>query len=205
MRVRVCGLMSVLVSAAFLPLCPALAGDVICFEAERADSVESPMRVVEVPSARPGTGTDAVAVGQDASGGKYLEVPQGAGNPPKLTDGSAVFAFDVAEAGTYALWCRVWWPDECGNSFTMSVDDGTSFTFGQDGTYRCWHWMRVPRRVKPFKLSKGRHTLKVMNREDGAMLDQVLWSRDRRYVPVGSEDVTVSPAPAAEPAVDEEP
>jgi len=66
------------------------------------------------------------------------------------------------------------------------VDNGRPFAFGQDGTYGKWHW------VKGMKvtLAAGTHELKVLNREDGAKLDQILLSRNEQYVPVGVEEAT---------------
>ncbi len=72
----------------------------------------------------------------------------------------------------------------------MSVDGNRSFSFGQDGTFKCWHWVKGPRRLKQLELKKGVHTLKLMNREDGVRVDQILLTTDRRYVPVGTEQAT---------------
>ena len=162
----------------------AAAGGTICFEAESAETVAASMQ------------TRSVA---DASEGACLELPQGAGNPPDVIEGDATCAFLVPKGGTYALWCRVWWLDECGNSFTMTIDDGKPFTFGQDGTYKEWHWVKAPPAFRKISLKEGRHTLRIQNREDGARLDQIVLTANRRYVPVGIEKTT-KPTPGKDAA-----
>ena len=167
---------------------PAYAGDTVCFEAELVLQSTAPMQVMQESRAPvPPSGKKV----KGASKGQYLEVPQGKGNPPKVTSGVATIRFDVANAGDYHLWSRAWWEDSCGNSFSFRIDDGKPFVFGQDGTYTRWHWIRVRRRR--FRLSKGTHTLHIINREDGARIDQVLFTTSKRFVPVGIEDCTVTP------------
>jgi hypothetical protein len=80
----------------------------ICFEAETAERCEAPMAVV--------------SNGIEGASGAYLEIPEGAGNPPKLEAGKAVFTVEVPEDGLFTLWCRVWWEGECSNSFNVTVD-----------------------------------------------------------------------------------
>ncbi len=151
------------------------AGVKICFEAETAELIEAPMVLV--------------TNGVEGASGAYIEIPEGAGNPPKVTSGKAVFTFEVPADGVFTLWCRVWWEGECSNSFTVQVGDHPAFLFGEDATYKVWHWVKYPvaRTTAPLRLSKGRHTLVFHNREDGVRLDQVLLSADRRFVPVDIE------------------
>jgi len=146
----------------------------ICFEAESATAVEAPMVVV--------------SNGVEGASGAYLEIPEGAGNPPKVEAGKAVFTVDVPEDGAFTLWCRVWWEDECGNSFTVKIDDQPAFLFGEDATYKTWHWVRSPPRLVPLQLAAGPATLTLHNREDGVRIDQILLTTDRRRVPVGIEE-----------------
>jgi hypothetical protein len=151
------------------------AGVKICVEAESSLSLELPMIVA--------------TNGVPGASGAYLEIPEGAGNPPKLMAGKASFSVDVPDDGLFTLWCRVWWEGECSNSFTVMADDQPGFLFGEDATYKVWHWVKYPvsRTVVPIKLDKGKHTLTFHNREDGVRLDQVLLSSDKRFVPVDIE------------------
>lgn len=162
----------------------ATAGETICVEAEAARDVVAPMQMTKATDTLIRKGT-AIA---GASGKSYLEVPQGKGNPPKVTTGVATVDFAVKQSRAFLLWCRVWWIDECGNSLTVVLDDGRPFVFGQDGTYKTWHWVRAPVRLKQLNLDAGKHTLKVLNREDGVRIDQILLTTDKRYVPVGVEE-----------------
>lgn len=165
-------------------------GASVCLEAEAATELKAPMHVVNLGKEP----VPAKAV-KGASGNQYLEIPEGAGKPPEV-GGEASLSFEAPEAGTYVLWCRVWWPDGCGNSLGLSMDGGPAFTFGQDATYGKWHWWKAPARLKQLELTKGPHMLKISNREDGAILDQLLLTTDTHYVPVDIEAVTSPPVPA---------
>ena len=153
------------------------AGHKLCFPAVTAEMVEAPMAVV--------------SNGLAGASGPYLEIPEGAGNPPKVMTGKAVYSVEIPADAEYTLWARVWWDGECGNSFTVAFDDLPGFIFGEDATYKVWHWVKYPmsRTAKPIRLTKGKHTLTFNNREDGVCLDQILLSADKRFVPVEVEKV----------------
>ena len=165
-------------------------GAVVCVEAESAATNEPQMVVVRDDAPPPG-----VKAVEGASARAYLEIPQGAGNPPSNSAGRAVLALDLPEEGDYTVWLRVWWDDSCGNSFTVQVDGRPAFVMGEDGTYRAWHWVRHPvsRMAAPLRLAAGAHTLTILNREDGARVDQVLLSAEKRFVPVDAEKTGVRP------------
>ena len=159
----------------------------LVFEAESAATLEAPMVVVAADQVPAGS-----AFAPGASAGRYLEIPEKAGNPPKLEKGFASYTFDLPEEGDYILWARVWWEGECSNSFTVQLDDQAPFCFGEDATYRTWHWVKYPvaRMTPPLRLKQGPHVLRVGNREDGVRLDQILLSPNKRFVPVDIERVT---------------
>ncbi len=177
-----------------------LANDPLCFEAESADRVVAPVAVTG------SGGTDDKGV----SGGKHLEIARTnhlteaeskAGEKKESKEekkGEALYTFAVEKDGEYYLWGRAWWSDRCGNSVSMIIDDGKSFTFGQDGTYRTWHWIKSPPRIRQLKLTKGKHTLKIKRREDGVKLDQLLFTTDKEYVPVGIESITAGKSEGSE-------
>jgi len=177
------------VSLSSLGAFPANADEIICFEAEACVSNTAPVSVATYTGdAAPGA---AWAPVKGASGNTCLEIPQGSGNPPEVTKGDATWSFEVKEGGTYIVWCRVWWIDECGNSFGLSVDGAKAFSFGQDATYKSWHWVKSPPRLAQLKLKKGTHSLKLTNREDGIRVDQVFITNERDNVPVDIEPTTV--------------
>lgn len=174
-RILICGLLLGGYSATF-------AGMNVLIEAESADDIGEPMR--QVKAAEQPEGAEVL---KDAAEDAYLEIPQGAGKPPEVT-GHAVFKFSVDKSDRYYLWVRAWWLDGCGNSVGVSLDGRKEFTLGQDGTYKKWHWVTVKGRLGQLELNKGEHTLKLTNREDGIAIDQILLTRNKRYVPVGRED-----------------
>lgn len=160
----------------------------VTVEAESATTVEPPMVLVHKDAV-----PENVKFIAEASGDAYLEIPQGAGNPPENPNGRAVLTLEVPADGAYTLWGRVWWEDECGNSFLVQIDDNPPFLFGENATYKAWHWVRYPvaRTAKPIQLKKGTHTITFLNREDGVRLDQVVLSADKRFVPIEREPVGV--------------
>ena len=170
--------------ALLLAASPVSAGNRICLEAESSEGLVEPMRIADA------AGTNAAAVVAGSSGGKYLEIPKGADNPPKVNQGEAKLSFEIDEPGDYTLWCRVYWLSECNSSFTLSLDGALPFTFGKDATFLAWHWVKAPPRLKQLTLAKGKHVLTIRNRQEGVKLDQVLLALDKRYVPVGIEEVS---------------
>jgi hypothetical protein len=147
----------------------------ICFEAEGAESRQVPFVAQKVKA---------------ASEGKCLAIAPGAGCAPEMNldqpkvSGEVVYHFRVTTAGKYYFWARTWWDDGCGNSFKVYVDKiELPLIYGEDATYDHWHWPKTPR--TPFTLSKGTHTLRIANREDGIKIDQICWTTDPEYVPGG--------------------
>lgn len=186
-------LLSLCAYAALAPSRPAHAENIVCFEAESADTITPPMLLVDC---RKAATNDAVTPVKDSSGDKYLEIPkQRPTTPLKDPDdkncaeapvkGCASITIEIPADGEYHLWGRVWWTDECRNSFTLSIDNKPGFTFGDDRTFKCWHWIKA---LKKQKLTKGKHTLLLKQREPGVRIDQMLFVDDHRYVPVGIEE-----------------
>ncbi len=173
-------------AAGLLALLPAVSaqGTTLVFEAEDAHEVEAPM--VRVRADAPPAGVVAV---EGASGNAYLAIPQGAGNPPKVTTGQAVYHVRIPAAGLYTLWLRTYWDDSCGNSINVRINETAPFTV-QDSTYQTWHWVRSPPRLRQLLLPEGPMTLTLINREDGVRIDQVLLTTSRQMIPVDIEPVT---------------
>lgn len=166
----------------------AQAGGRVCMEAESSATLVEPMRIVDTATLQATGGK-----GAGASGGKYLDIPEGACKAPAAVRGEATYTFEITEPGDYTLWCRVYWLSACNSSFTMSIDDALPFTFGKDATFDAWHWVKAPPRLKQMTLSAGRHVLAVKARQDGVKLDQILFVLDKRYVPVGVEEAGTKP------------
>lgn len=156
----------------------------ICFEAESARDLKTPMKFVKKTN-------------NSWSGEGYLEIPDGVypeGTPKEIAPnkGEATFTFTVTSPGSYTVWSRTWWKDGCGNSVFVQIDDQTAAKLGEDGTYKWWHWVNL--KGARFKLSAGKHVFKFLGREDGIKLDQVFLTQDDEYVPEGIRPVTQKPA-----------
>jgi hypothetical protein len=162
----------------------------LCVEAESALTNEAPMTLVR--AAVPGAGIKPVA---EASEAMYLEVPLGAGKPPKVKAGSAKIDLAIPVDGTYTFWLRTYWEGECSNTIQVQIDAQPPFLVGGDATYHVWHWVRFPvSKLTPApKLTKGAHTVTILHREDGVRIDQLLLTTSPRYVPAGVEKAGVSP------------
>jgi len=168
-------------------------GTRLILEAEAAVEIKAPM---------------APASDGEASDRLCLRMPcascTGAGHVhlPKETrkKAGARLAFEVAEAGEYALWMRTKWCCECGDTFHIELDaaepsaDGDpvlSADFGGDATNKGrWKWraLRLPEGgLRRVKLEAGEYALTLTPREDGWRVDQVLLTTDADYTPQGVE------------------
>ena len=131
------------------------------------------------------------------------ERPKDAKVPPKRL----VYEFTVPKTATYYFWAKVWWYDECSNSFWVGFDKDVpaadwislsfkerapkekTYVFGEDATYKRWHWVRYHSGDLAtgggVRLTKGKHKLYVRAREDGLSMDRFLLISDRDYIAVG--------------------
>jgi hypothetical protein len=159
---------------------PAEGASNIEIEAENADPIEPPMKVVE---------------DKEASGGKCLTIPGDSGKPgaeipgepgKKYPDrwGAATCKFTCSDPGPYRFWGRKLWANGCGNSIIIRVNGGAPIEFGQDGVYDKWDW-------KPctvfFDLKSGENTLEILNREPGVSMDKVIFTKNFDFIPQGVE------------------
>jgi len=129
----------------------------------------------EQPSAAP-DGAMTIAPANDASGNKVLAIPPEAGKGK----GSATYMLDNVPAGPCTVWVRARWVDGCSNSIGCILL-GNQIVIS-DEIFGRWHWVASARRID---LPGGRLELRLQNLEDGVMIDQILLSRDRRFVPHG--------------------
>jgi hypothetical protein len=106
-------------------------------------------------------------------------IPQGAASAGGT--GRAALPFSAPASGMYSLWLRCRWMDSCGNSLSVSLDDSSPQTVGQDGVYGVWHWIRAGQ----IDLPSGDHRLTLAEREDGIEVDQALLTTDAGFTPSG--------------------
>ncbi len=136
-----------------------------------------------------------------ASGGAYVEVPNGPGHDDG-GEGAVRFVFEVPVAGRYAFWGRVLGLNNNDNSLFVSVDEGTEVVWDtpeRHATTDRWVWdpisdrdwssLEAPPEPLVMTLEAGRHTLTLRNREDGTRLDRVLVTNDLAFVPSGHGSV----------------
>ena len=113
-----------------------------------------------------------------ASGGAYVWEPNGV-----KVSGRVSWQMDVADAGTYTLWGRVWAPTPDDDSFIVEVPRGEHSKVGLRGvrilprtdwptgvTNGEWKWVKFGRDLK---LPKGPVVLTVHVRENGTKLDRL--------------------------------
>jgi len=152
-------------------------------EAEGADEIEGKQfRIADDP---------------DASGGKCVEIPVGAGLPEDGNFSRAVYRFTVKASGSYTFWCRNKCFDECG-SLAVRLDKVgrphvEAYMFG-GAWWRPprWRWSPVytegTGRPRQFDLAAGEHVLEMLNRSDGPRFDVLLLTDEPGYVPEGLGD-----------------
>ena len=126
------------------------------FEAERFPTVGSRFNIV----------SDAAA-----SNGKYITVQAGVQSlsaAPTDSAGLITIPFTVTKDSTYYVFGRVNCPTYDDDSFWAKVDD-SSFVNCNGLKTSGWEWMKLI----GYPLTKGRHTLTIGYREDGACLDKL--------------------------------
>ncbi len=140
----------------------------VMIEAEDYTTIDQPWQVVQDAS---------------ASGGQYLEAPDGTGNhkdnPP--VNAEITYDFNVDQAGQFKVVGLVEGPSRTDDSFWVSIDGGPWFLWDIQRTGD-WTWDDVNDRngADPvvFDLAVGTHTLRVSVREDGSRLDKLIITND---------------------------
>jgi hypothetical protein len=127
----------------------------------------------------------AVRNDKSASNGQYISDPSS-----KDTKGEATYTVNIQEAGNYIIWGRVMAPAGDQNSFYINVDN-TGDRLWDLAPATSWDWQMVNDRntgASPavFKLSKGKHTIIVKQREYNSALDKFLLTDDTSYTPSGT-------------------
>lgn len=124
-----------------------------------------------------------------ASGGAYVLAPEGPDHKEMSVGGGITLKFEAPESGNYILWLRGRWCCDCGNSLEVILD-GVSLGVVEDAVLGTWHWVALrgeTRELKPVSLRSGSHLLALLNREDGAAVDQILLTQDPEYRPTEIE------------------
>lgn len=129
-----------------------------------------------------------IAIDEDASGKKYIFSPEGAGDHYQPGLIMATYTVNITQADDYVLWGRVIAASEKDDTFFVQIDGGFYNTWNVE-IGGSWHWDVVNNRgrVDPviFSLKEGRHTVKIVLREDGVKLDKMLLTNDLNCIPSG--------------------
>ena len=144
----------------------------IGIEAEQADKLEPLMEVQEDP---------------DASGGKFILTP---GNNAPRNQGWALYNIEIPETNEYIVWGRTLSPSGGQNSFyiTFDVDEfvpNGQFAWGTpeapNWVWNLANWTNAPNSPPQiFKLSAGKHELKIWAREAGTQIDGMYITNDQK-------------------------
>lgn len=109
------------------------------------------------------------------------------------------YQVNFPNSGSYYVWARVYFPHSNSNSIHVGIND-TPVTYGSlglsDAVYDSWHWVGQlwdGQRVSISVPSAGTHTVSVWMREDGTLVDSLLFTQDVDFVPgsgaSSSEDI----------------
>jgi len=113
-----------------------------------------------------------IAQDPNASNGEYIYVPNGA-----EWQGSAVFKFNVENAGDYHIWGKVLAVDWQDNSFFVNIDNTVDKLWTVQ-TNNKWTWDAVNsedgQNPAVFSLAQGEHILKIKRKDDGTKLDKIV-------------------------------
>jgi hypothetical protein len=115
------------------------------------------------------------------AGGAYEQVTKGTGSHTTVPDEGKVMWYDlnVSNGGTFTLWMLANGPDTGSDSFWFSVDGGPDLRVNLPANV--WGWVS-PGTVS---ITTGTHTIKVKVREDGALVDKILLTKNTTFTPTG--------------------
>jgi len=120
------------------------------------------------------------------SDGKYLTVPTGVqaiATEPFDNSGYLTIPFSVTQDTLYHVYGRLNCPTYSDDSFWMKVDQGM-YTLCSELKTIGWEW----KKISSYQLMKGKHTLSIGYREDGANLDKISIS-SKNELPMGKGGV----------------
>jgi CubicO group peptidase (beta-lactamase class C family) len=120
-----------------------------------------------------------------ASGGKFVEVPEGGGNnyndATRGGPGQTSFSISIPQSRTYALWARTMAPSGVSDSFYV-MRNGALWLEWNVPLSTTWKWNKIAN----VALAAGTLSLAFRQREDGTRLDQLLLTSDTGVVPSGN-------------------
>jgi hypothetical protein len=138
-----------------------------------------------------------VASDSSALNGKFVQVPEGAGNNTNDSSnggpGQVQFTINIPQSGTHVLWARTIAPNSASDSFYVTRN-GALLKKWSAPVSTTWKWSKIAK----FSLSAGTVNLAFRQREDGAKLDQIILTTNLDFTP-GQSSSTMLAAVAAAP------
>jgi hypothetical protein len=123
----------------------------------------------------------ASVTGDDDQGvSTYIVAPQNNGQivTANGAGGETTYEFDVANAGTYAIWGRIMAPTGNSNSFHVKMDDGPFLAWGTAISMDEWVWDRANQdngqTELSFNLPAGKHTVTIKHREEQTRFNRIV-------------------------------
>lgn len=123
-----------------------------------------------------------------ASAGNFVHLPSGS------NAGSATYQFTTtADTGTYVVWTRVLAPTSSDNSFFVTMDDESRYSWHIQNISVDWQWNQIGiwdqfdnslvQDPAIYTLNSGQHALIIEGRESGTILDKIMITNDLNFTP----------------------
>jgi hypothetical protein len=113
--------------------------------------------------------------------------------------------FTIPETNTYTMWSRIIAADTINNSFWLQIDNGCAINVGDNSSIPTnqFSWINYQNgnTTNPIRinLAAGDHIIKIIEREGGIGIDQLVVTTNMSCVPTGAGDVC--PFPTNTPTV----
>ena len=125
---------------------------------------------------------------------------------PSTDYGMGTISVNIPSTATYRIWSRIKAPDANNNSYLLEIDGNTCFTVGDSAiAANTWTWVDYQNGTTSSKisasLSAGTHSLKLIGREPGVLLSQLLFLSDTSCTPTGNGDNCAASDPGPTPIV----
>ena len=99
------------------------------------------------------------------------------------------YRFEIAQPTLYHVWVRRYARSLGSNSAYFGLDGVALESVDNQEQFRRWYWVKIGEQ----ELSRGEHTLQLVRRENGYLVDQILFAADEEN-PNQSGDITPSAA-----------
>lgn len=129
-----------------------------------------------------------VAEDPEACGGFYIDTEDGGNQSVPEDTGRVSIEFEVQQRATFVIWFRALAPTPTDDSYWVIMDDDEPFVFSIERD-TSWLWDQVRGQNDPqlFDLLPGTHTLHIVRRETGTLLDKIFITNQLQIIPEGCD------------------